>query len=284
GRHIEAVLAQQLSVDRFCHPQLTHGIETLRQQPGELARHVPDDHDRRAQVFGQVRNDFRQRARAACGGRDCHHPRRRVGRFPRRRFRMRWLRRRRRRANPFHVHGPRRVERRHQLLAHRREIDAHRTRWLAHELERAALERAQRHLVHQLGTSRALHYYWTRHLRHDLLEGLEPVQTWHLDVESNDIWFELADFLQRLDSVPRRTDHAKCSARFHQLGDQPAHEGAVVDDEDGRAFFGRVSHRQPYAFWKTRSRALTGVKRLRALPSSDSTFPSTRNPPGASRR
>ena len=242
-RNIDAILAQQLAIDRFGHPQLTHRIQALRQQSREFARHVLNYYDRRAELFGQVRNYFGEGSRSARGCRDRYHSRRCVGRLPRLGRGMGWFRLWSGRANPPHVDRLRRVECSHQLLAHRGQVDAHRARRLAHELERTALERAQRHLISQIGTGGAQHHHRPRHLRHDLLESLQAVETRHLDVECHHIWLELADFLERLHAIPGCADDAKFSTRLHQLGDEPAHEGAVVDDQDGSTLF-RFSHCQ----------------------------------------
>ena len=73
-----------------------------------------------------------------------------------------------------------------------------------------------------------------RRLAHDVAERLHAVELRHLDVERDDVRIERVDLPQRVESVARRTHHAKVGRRIHDLADQSPHEGAVVHDEDGR--------------------------------------------------
>jgi hypothetical protein len=114
------------------------------------------------------------------------------------------------------------------------QVGTDRARGLPHEVDRPQLERAHGGVVSIARRRRAEHDDRPWHVRHDVAERPEAIELRHVDVERDDLRVERLHLSDRLPPVTRRADDAELSRALDQLGDDLAHERAVVDDEHSR--------------------------------------------------
>ena len=135
---------------------------------------------------------------------------------------------------PFEVHLRRRAQRGEQRVGDAREVGADRARRLAHEIDRAELEAAEREVHAALRARGAQHHDGARRLAHDVAERLQPVELGHLDVERHDVRLERVDLPDGLVAVARRADDLEIRRAIDDLADDAPHERTVVDDQHRR--------------------------------------------------
>ena len=101
---------------------------------------------------------------------------------------------------------------------------------LGDEVDRAQLQRAQRHFGAALG-QRGDHHHRHRPQAHQPLEEVDAVHARHLDVERDHVGVGGTDHLARDQRVGRRADARHVGLRVDDLGQQAAHQRRVVDDQ-----------------------------------------------------
>jgi hypothetical protein len=94
---------------------------------------------------------------------------------------------------------------------------------LGHEVERAELECAQRHLGAALG-ERGDHHHRHRAKAHQARQEVEPVHAWHLDIQCDDVRVEAADHFARHQRVGGRADTFHVGLAVDDLAEQAAHQ------------------------------------------------------------
>src|SRR5207302_4492735 len=69
-------------------------------------------------------------------------------------------------------------------------------------------------------------------LPHDRFQGVYPIQSWHFQIQSNDLRLQLFDFLEREISVHRRPNYLDGTVLLDDLRDQFPHQCGIVHNQN----------------------------------------------------
>src|SRR5512138_2013595 len=115
------------------------------------------------------------------------------------------------------------------MLTHSKQVNADRSRRFAHKIHRAELEGAHRRFVQVCGIGSTDDDHRKRHFTHDSPECGESVHPRHRNVERDNVRRERSYLLQCLDTVSSSPYDAIIIAELNDLGDESAHESAIID-------------------------------------------------------
>ena len=105
---------------------------------------------------------------------------------------------------------------------------------LGHEVDRAQLQRLERDVGSFLGQG-ADHDHRRLVGGQKQRQGLQARDLGHLDVERDDIGFELDRLQDRFAAIPGCAHDLDLGGRSQQVAEQPPHQGRVIDHEDANA-------------------------------------------------
>ena len=115
---------------------------------------------------------------------------------------------------------------------------------LRHEIDRAEFESAQGHLCALLRQG-GNHHDRHRPEAHQVFEEREAVHPRHLDIERDDVRFELLDTLARGVGISRGADHFNVPIPAQHFAQELSHQRRVVNDENFDAHDRQLLATQP---------------------------------------